>query len=274
MITFHNLRKSIRVYGRKLVVNQETTWEWHLYELVEMGKVYVCCAGCSSSSRKGLFGKIYVLPKSATMNDETIVQCDKEVDHKSNGNSRYIEDWFAHTCLAKDYFVKWQSSPIIKSKILCILRFRIVSGKDASIPWVHRRMENKVEWFTCTPQYRELDRNDGEPKEFEWTTLPGFTSLQILAEIQKRMNEMWCELEQFSGRIIFMSMYNDIVWWEKGNKEWCIATSRTVAGYATRFAQGHLSFLGPAVEEKWCGSNTYKTNGEWDDVAEHMLLQL
>ena len=25
-------------------------------------------------------------------------------------------------------------------------------------------------------------------------------------------------------------------------------------------------------EKKWCGSNTYKPNGEWDDVAEHVLL--
>ena len=29
----------------------------------------------------------------------------------------------------------------------------------------------------------------------------------------------WCELEQFKDRIIFMSMYNDIAWREKGNTE-------------------------------------------------------
>ena len=34
---------------------------------------------------------------------------------------------------------------------------------------------------------------------------------------------------------------------------------------------GHFSDLD---QKKWCGSNTYKPNGEWDDVAEHMLLSL
>ena len=48
--------------------------------------------------------------------------------------------------------------------------------------------------------------------EFEWKNFLGFTTLQILAELQKMMNEMQCEPEQFTGRIIFMSMCNDIVW--------------------------------------------------------------
>ena len=61
---------------------------------------------------------------------------------------------------------------------------------------------------------------------------------------------------------------------KKGNKELRIVNSRTVAGYAKRFAQGHWSFLGLGSEKKWYGSNTYKRNGEWDDVAEHMLLNL
>ena len=47
--------------------------------------------------------------------------------------------------------------------------------------------------------------------EFEWKNFAEFTALQILAEIQKMMTEIQCELEQFTGRI-FMSVYNDIVW--------------------------------------------------------------
>ena len=60
-------------------------------------------------------------------------------------------------------------------------------------------------------QYRELDRIDGEPMEFEWTNFQGFTTLQTLAEIQNMMIGIQCELEQFQGRIIFRSMCNDIV---------------------------------------------------------------
>ena len=102
--------------------------------------------------------------------------------------------------------------------------------------------------------------------------LPGFTTLQILAELQKMTNEMQCEHEQVTERIIFMSMYNDIVCREKGNIELCNASSRTVAGHAKRFGQGHWSFLDEEQKKKWCGSNTFKPNGQRDDVAEHTLL--
>ena len=60
--------------------------------------------------------------------------------------------------------------------------------------------------------YRELDRIDEEPMEFEWMMNPGHTTLHILLEIQKLLKDLNYELEQLKGRIIFMSMYNDIVW--------------------------------------------------------------
>ena len=97
-------------------------------------------------------------------------------------------------------------------------------------------------------QCRELDRIDGEPMEFEWTISPGFTAQQILAEIQNMMTEMQCKPEQDPGRIIFVSMYNDIVWGGKGNEEFRVANSKTVAEYARRFAHGNWSFLGPGSE--------------------------
>ena len=46
-------------------------------------------------------------------------------------------------------------------------------------------------------------------------SFPGFTTLGILDEIQKMMTESKCEPEQFKGRVIFMSVYNNIVWGEK-----------------------------------------------------------
>ena len=50
--------------------------------------------------------------------------------------------------------------------------------------------KEKMECFTVTRHYRELDRIHGEPMEFEWQNFAGFTTLQILAEIQKMMGEM------------------------------------------------------------------------------------
>ena len=120
--------------------------------------------------------------------------------------------------------------------------------------------KEKIDWFQNSLQQREMDRIDGEPMEFEWKKFPGFTTVQILAEIQNMMTEIKCEPEQFQGRIVFMSMYNDTVWREKGNKELCIANSINVADYARRFAPGQWSFLGPGSETKWYESHTYKPN--------------
>ena len=86
--------------------------------------------------------------------------------------------------------------------------------------------KEKIDWFMNSHQCLELDRIDGEPMEFEWTIFPGFTALQILAEIQNTMTETQCELEQCQGRIIFMSMYNDIVWRQEGNDKIRIANSK------------------------------------------------
>ena len=68
-----------------------------------------------------------------------------------------------------------------------------------------RAWKEKIDWFMNSHQCRELDRIDGKPMEVEWQNFP---------EIQNMMTETECEPEQFPGRIIFMSMYNDIAWRE------------------------------------------------------------
>ena len=47
--------------------------------------------------------------------------------------------------------------------------------------------------------------------KFEWDIFTGFTTLQLVEEVQKSMNQM-SESEQFQGRTILMSMFNDIIW--------------------------------------------------------------
>ena len=101
---------------------------------------------------------------------------------------------------------------------------------------------------------------------------PGFTVLGILDEIQKMMAELRCEPEQFQGRIIFMSMYNDIIWITLGNGENCMANSLNNAAYANKFPQRCGSFLGPACVKKWHGTHVNKTNAESNKTAEVMML--
>ena len=67
---------------------------------------------------------------------------------------------------------------------------------------------SKIKWYSHNNYLKELNRIDGMQTEFEWKNFPGFTAVAILKEIQQM--------------IIFMPMFNDIVWDAKGNDELCV----------------------------------------------------
>ena len=43
--------------------------------------------------------------------------------------------------------------------------------------------------------------------------------------------------------------------------------------YARRFSPGRWSFLGPGSEKKWYSTHESKPHGEWDRVAELMMIK-
>ena len=90
-----------------------------------------------------------------------------------------------------------------------------------------RRWENLEKEFRHSNSYRKLLGMDGEPIEIEWNIFPGLTSLEILQEIQEDVQDRNIEPEDFEDRIIFMSMFNNIEWIQRGNSETCISKFRT-----------------------------------------------
>ena len=133
--------------------------------------------------------------------------------------------------------------------------------------------EDKLTWFKSSSQYRTLDTIDGEPMEFEWNIFPGFTTLQLCNKVQDFMSKMSDQAEQFKGRIIFMSMFNDISWRSEDNEQECESDANLVSIYARRFQPGRWSFLGPGSEKKWYSTHEYKPQGEWNRVAEQMMME-
>ena len=89
---------------------------------------------------------------------------------------------------------------------------------------------------------------------------------RLVREVQKFMSKMG-EPEQFQGRNIFMSMFNDIIWRYKDNETECIANSTRMSLFAKRFPAGQWSFLGPGSEIKWYSTNKERPGGKWDRVA-------
>ena len=59
----------------------------------------------------------------------------------------------------------------------------------------------------------------------------------------------------------------------KDNEQECIANATFVSVFAKRFPAGLWSFLGPGSETKWFSSCNERPQGEWDRVAELMVIK-
>ena len=79
--------------------------------------------------------------------------------------------------------------------------------------------------------------------------------------------------ETFTRRIIFMSMFNDISWGSRDIEKECESKARLVSLYARRFGAGQWSFLGLGSEKKWYSISADCAQGEWDRMAEKMMLE-
>ena len=71
-----------------------------------------------------------------------------------------------------------------------------------------------------------------------------------------------------------MSMYNDNMWGDPQNERVCLGNFMVVAEYAKNVSLGHWSFLGPGLETTWNARDTCKLRGEWERVAEIMMMNL
>ena len=71
-----------------------------------------------------------------------------------------------------------------------------------------------------------------------------------------------------------MSMFDDISWGSKDNKKECESNAQLVSLFAKRFAAGQWSFLEPGSEKKWYSVSEDSPQGDWDKMAEKMMVTL
>ena len=114
------------------------------------------------------------------------------------------EDFGKMTTLVSDRAVRLSTAKFMyfSDSVLCM-------GRIGESP-VSARKE-KIDWLVKLISMSRIGSNRRDTstrvEKFE-----GFRTFQILADIQNMKTETQCDPEQFQGRIIFISMYNDIVW--------------------------------------------------------------
>ena len=133
---------------------------------------------------------------------------------------------------------------VFSDSVLCL-------GKIHQNPESNKAWEERIGWITSSQSYRNFDGIDGEPTEFEWNVFPGFDTLQLCDKVKSLLSRLGETPEIFTGRIPFMSMFNDISCETRDNEQECLANARLVSLYARKFGKGQWSFIGPGSEKKW-----------------------
>ena len=107
---------------------------------------------------------------------------------------------------------------VFSDSVLCL-------GKIHQNPESDKAWEERIGWITTSQSYRDFDGIDGEPTKFEWNIFPGFDTLQLSEEVKSLLSRLGETPENFTGRIMFMSMFNDISCGTKDNERECLANA-------------------------------------------------
>ena len=153
----------------------------------------------------------------------------------------------------------WQHLSLIGDEaVISLQRAKVYVFSDSALclgrihqhPESNQAWKDRIGWIITDESYRDNDGINGEPTEFEWNIFPGFTTLQLCGKVNDLLSDLGEAPETFTGRILFMSMFNDISCDRKGNKEECLANARVVKVLAKKFGIGQWLFIGPGSEKE------------------------
>ena len=107
--------------------------------------------------------------------------------------------------------------------------------------------------------------------EFVWKIYVEKTTNEILECIKTMMEEKGTQPSHFQDRIIFMSMYNDTVYWKRMTRT-SVGTKQHGSHSTHRTSNQDIGHLFGLENERF-GSLTNKPDGEWNSTAEHMMQE-
>ena len=113
--------------------------------------------------------------------------------------------WKYLTLIGDERIINLQRTKVyvFSDSVLCLLR--IHSHPESNEAW-----KKRIGWITSSQSYRDFDGINGEPTEFEWNICPGFDTLHLCGKVKDLLSRLGETPKKFTGRILFMSMFNDI----------------------------------------------------------------
>ena len=224
-----------------------------------MGKSYSTMQNVVQNGEKITLKQMFDITAQTINNDEEVYCLDK-IEYQRN-------TWTQLSLINDPVVIGLQNAKVyvFSDSVLCL-------GKVLQHPECNQAWKDRVAGVRAEKDYSDFDDIKGESAEFEWNIFPGFTTLQLCDKINNLLSSLGQTPETFTGRILFMSMFNDISCEGKDNKQQCLRDADFVKTFAKRFGIGQWSFIGPGSEKKWYPSEN-SPQGEWDRIAEDMLLE-
>ena len=124
---------------------------------------------------------------------------------------------------------------VFSDSALCL--GRVHQNPDDTEAW-----KKRIEWITIEESYRDFDGISREPTEFEWNIFSEFDSLQLCDKISDLLSSMGQTPESLTGRILFMSMFNDISCDRYDNKDECLKNAEFVKTFAKKIWNWSMVF--------------------------------
>ena len=157
----------------------------------------------------------------------------------------------------------WTSHQSLAHKDLRILRFCIVPWKDEREPSIQHSMVRQIGVVQKFTAMQNFGHNWWWANGIRVEYFPGFTALQLCHKIQELLSRSSVTPEKFTRRIIFMSMFNDILWVSKDNEQECESNAQPRLSICEEdfHQKDGWSFLGPGSEKKWHSTHECKPQG-------------
>ena len=95
-------------------------------------------------------------------------------------------------------------------------------GRVHQYPMSNEAWKKRIQWITTDQSYRDYDGINGVPTEFEWNIFQGFDTLQLCSRFTDLLSRLGETPEKITGKILFMSMFNDISCGTKDNERECL----------------------------------------------------
>ena len=224
-----------------------------------MGKNFSCIQSVVKNYESLTLKQMFDVTAQLVNNQEEISSLDKILYGKNS--------WTRLSLIDDEIVINLQRTEvyIFSDSVLCL-------GKVLQHPESNEAWKNRVVGIRSEKSYRDYDGINGESTEFEWNIFPGFTTLQLCNKISDILSHMGQTPAIFTGRILFMSMFDDISCDRNDNKDECVANAGVVKVLARNFGVGQWSFIGPGSDKKWYPSEN-SPQGAWNNIAEQMLLE-